>query len=606
MNPPDLLDFIVDKELLQTFHCKKNEISCMENPQTFLRQLRDYNFVPEDRYEKVSRMKSKEKMKKSIYEILDWVEENRSKDIRRFWKCVFMDVIVNHYPTMKMLHRSFLDGSYRSGTQSPEAGDTSERSPSSENEKKKTKLVKKKRKRKIIEDEEQEEAGPSSQVTPRKKKKTNKIIYTSPLKRGEKSEIWTWPIFRTQLPVTCFDKKGILHREKLAQGERCILAEKRWLTPNEFQRLAGKFDRRSWKATIRCEGETMEKLIKEGHIKFKRCKITTDKSKPSPTIKEPSLSFRKLVTDSEEEEEEEKEETAEEASSEAEEAEPSPDRLSDGSQKVFSVTCGSLTGKLHKERFATGFCGKSIRTETSWMTPKDFATAGSGQTEALWKRDIQWEGKPLNDLIMNKMLHIHSVNCDCKCCKPEENELVDQENDDECWACKSENGEVLVPCDFCPRAFHQNCHLPHVEDSQLGDERQWKCTFCMFESSQDRRAPVDRNTVMSYQMPQHTQECHYLVLSLRNADEKRAFAADPRLHLKNYSSFVTNPMWLCKVADKLQKQEYQTVGQFVSDVQLIFTNCATYHTSDEDVRAMGEKLKQLFEKQFMTAFNVNE
>uniref|UniRef100_A0A672INP6 Nuclear body protein SP140-like protein n=1 Tax=Salarias fasciatus TaxID=181472 RepID=A0A672INP6_SALFA len=320
---------------------------------------------------------------------------------------------------------------------------------------------------------------------------------------GEKSEIWTWPIFRTQLPVTCFDKKGILHREKLAQ-ERCILAEKRWLTPNEFQRLAGKFDRRSWKATIRCEGETMEKLIKV-------C-LGVHRSSDEVSLIVWLLIYNLFYN---------------------------ADRLSDGSQKVFSVTCGSLTGKLHKERFATGrFCGKSIRTETSWMTPKDFATAGSGQTEALWKRDIQWEGKPLNDLIMNKMLHIHSVNCDCKFVRCLSRQ-VDQENDDECWACKSENGEVLVPCDFCPRAFHQNCHLPHVEDSQLGF-----------------------NTCSSF-------STHQTVTG-------HVCAWFPQL--KNYSSFVTNPMWLCKVADKLQKQEYQTVGQFVSDVQLIFTNCATYHT----------------------------
>uniref|UniRef100_A0A672IPD3 Nuclear body protein SP140-like protein n=1 Tax=Salarias fasciatus TaxID=181472 RepID=A0A672IPD3_SALFA len=282
----------------------------------------------------------------------------------------------------------------------------------------------------------------------------------------EKSEIWTWPIFRTQLPVTCFDKKGILHREKLAQ-ERCILAEKRWLTPNEFQRLAGKFDRRSWKATIRCEGETMEKLIK----------VCLGVSLPNKSV---------WTLDQ-----------------------------SNNRKPCFFLICFSTSG----------FCGKSIRTETSWMTPKDFATAGSGQTEALWKRDIQWEGKPLNDLIMKPAV----VRCLSR--------QVDQENDDECWACKSENGEVLVPCDFCPRAFHQNCHLPHVEDSHF-------------------------NTCSSF-------STHQTVTG-------HVCAWFPQL--KNYSSFVTNPMWLCKVADKLQKQEYQTVGQFVSDVQLIFTNCATYHT----------------------------
>lgn len=47
--------------------------------------------------------------------------------------------------------------------------------------------------------------------------------------------------------------------------------------------------------------------------------------------------------------------------------------------------------------------------------------------------------------------------------------------------------------------------------------------------------------------------------------------------LENYSSVIQTPMWLEKVADKLQEKEYNTVGEFVSDIQLIFTNCASYN-----------------------------
>ena len=36
-------------------------------------------------------------------------------------------------------------------------------------------------------------------------------------------------------------------------------------------------------------------------------------------------------------------------------------------------------------------------------------------------------------------------------------------------------------------------------------------------------------------------------------------------------------MWLNNVVGKLQKKLYQTVGEFVSDVQLIFSNCASYN-----------------------------
>lgn len=48
----------------------------------------------------------------------------------------------------------------------------------------------------------------------------------SPLKKGEKGEIWTWPIYKNQLPVTCGDKEGALHRERLGKGEESKLKTK--------------------------------------------------------------------------------------------------------------------------------------------------------------------------------------------------------------------------------------------------------------------------------------------------------------------------------------------------------------------------------------------
>lgn len=42
----------------------------------------------------------------------------------------------------------------------------------------------------------------------------------SPLKKGEKGDIWTWAIFRSQLPVTCGLQLGTLNRDKLAKGQK--------------------------------------------------------------------------------------------------------------------------------------------------------------------------------------------------------------------------------------------------------------------------------------------------------------------------------------------------------------------------------------------------
>lgn len=46
----DPLDFLENEELLRFLHCNKTELSCMENPHTFLSQLRDHNLITEDRY----------------------------------------------------------------------------------------------------------------------------------------------------------------------------------------------------------------------------------------------------------------------------------------------------------------------------------------------------------------------------------------------------------------------------------------------------------------------------------------------------------------------------------------------------------------------------
>uniref|UniRef100_UPI0009B31604 sp110 nuclear body protein-like n=1 Tax=Monopterus albus TaxID=43700 RepID=UPI0009B31604 len=119
----DPLGFLKAKKLLQFLRQRKNQISRMENPQTFLRLLRDYDLLPEGGYK----------------------EEER--------------------PVTK-------------------------------------------RKKTVCSDEE-EQPGPSSQLNPGQRKKPKNITISSPLKKGE----------RSQLPVTCGDKKGTLYRDRMAKGQ---------------------------------------------------------------------------------------------------------------------------------------------------------------------------------------------------------------------------------------------------------------------------------------------------------------------------------------------------------------------------------------------------
>ncbi|KAF0032470.1 hypothetical protein F2P81_014760 [Scophthalmus maximus] len=417
----DPMDFLESKELLQFFHCHKTEMSCMENPHTFLRQLRDHNLIPEDRYEKVSRMKSKENLKKGLYGVLDWLERERSQHIHLFWRCALKETMMSLYPALRLLRNRLMDGSFQFDTQLPEKVEKDkekekskrkEPSVDEEEEEEQVSSVKKKRKqrRSVCDNEEEQQPGPSSQLT-----------QDSPLKKGEKSDLWNWPIYRFQLPVTCGSQEGTLCREKLAKGT----------------------------------------------------------------------------------------------------------------------------------------CGKCIRTETSWLNPVEFMIMASVQTDATWRNDIMCEGRPLSALIEANVLRIHSLLCKCRLCKPDITDLEDDKNDDECCVCK-EGVAVLVECENCPRSFHQKCHLPHVDDAILG------------------------------------------------ADEKQIFALNPSLYLENYSTAVETPMWLGNVAGKLQKKEYQTVGDFVSDVQLIFSNCASYNRANPELLAMGDRLNKLFNKEFKKVFNISE
>ncbi|XP_056300113.1 nuclear body protein SP140-like protein isoform X2 [Pseudoliparis swirei] len=621
MEPMDWLD---DEELLRFFRRCKTEMSCMEKPHTFLCQLRDYELVPEDRYKKVIRMKSKDNIRKGLYEILDWLQRERPQSVREFWSCVFKDTILNHYPTLKLLRNNLLDGSFHFDKQPEETVETEESdeekrkvlSGGEEGEEKQENSVKMKKKRKLRNgDDDEEPAGPSSQSIPRKKK-SQKKCFSSPLKKGEENHIWSWPIYKLQLPVTCGDQAGTLNRKLLAKAEKCIVVKKRWFTPSEFERFAGKRSSRNWKTSIRCQDTRLGKLIQEGHLKTGTYKGGCRKANRSlfPSGHATADEEAEEEGDDEEEEEEEGRElnegdrSRESSAAVAGEAVKNRTEQPEVARKVFRVTCRGAAGTLHAKRFSSGTCGKSIRTETSWMTPVEFLKVASCPADASWKKEIRCEEEPLSVLIEANDLRIHSLLCNCSRCKPDGTELENQKNDDECGVCRREDEDKLVMCDDCPRSFHQKCHLPHVEDVDLGDDRPWMCTFCIFGTNQGcyYQEELEREAAVSLPISQRILECQYLLLYLCTADEEQTFAVDPRLYLNDYCSVIKTPMWLGHIAHRLQKPQNRIVGEFESDVQLIFSNCALYNRDNAEILATGNRLKELFDREFKSVFNIKE
>ncbi|XP_036420038.1 nuclear body protein SP140-like protein isoform X2 [Colossoma macropomum] len=615
----DPLDFLNKEDLIRFFHCKKTEMSCMEEPNIFLHQLRDHNLVPEKLYKKVVKMRCKEKRKDGVYQILDWLEKERSDSVYLFWTCVFKDHILQKYPVLRLLRNSLMDGSFRVYENLPDPVGQTERENEPAQIKETTAKEKKKgtkRKKSAEETEEDEQPGPSCPSTPNLKKPAKKLMFSSP-KKGDKGDIWTWALFKSHLPVTCGDKEGTLYRDKLARGGKCILSNRRWFTPASFENFAGKGRSKNWKLSIRCQKTPLQKLIKDGHLQSplrkRRCVkesqqvllpvSSSESSSPhSESSAEMEHSGEEVLEEQSEEEEEESEEDEAEAEDEAEEGETGPVDPSLFQTPSLPVRCGSVSGVLYKCRFASGSRSKSIRTEECWLTPEEFVKQELTLIDGHWKKDIRCHGKTLNYLLKKKILSVHSLLCICSLCSSND-QAQDQDNDDECFICNTE-GDLLC-CDECPRAFHNQCHLPAVQDDSLGEK--WVCTFCVLKANQSWWQPTQmtEEEALGSSISQYILHCQYLLLCMYKEDIEHVFTGDPTKTISGYSKVIPDPMWLDRVKTKLQNKQYKTLDQFVSDVRLIFRNCHNFNKGNDVFDKLGSRLEEVFEKEFQTIFDIH-
>lgn len=54
-------------------------------------------------------MNTRQQKQQGVYDVLEWLEKERSQEIRSFWSCVFEDHIMQMYPTLHLLKKSLLD-----------------------------------------------------------------------------------------------------------------------------------------------------------------------------------------------------------------------------------------------------------------------------------------------------------------------------------------------------------------------------------------------------------------------------------------------------------------------------------------------------------------
>ncbi|XP_017337128.1 nuclear body protein SP140-like protein isoform X1 [Ictalurus punctatus] len=271
-----LLDLVPQEALIRFFRCKKTEISYgIDEPLLFLNQLRDHGLVPEDLYQKVIKMKSKERKQNGVYKILEWLEKQQEDCMKQFWSCVFQEHILQKYPILRSLQTSLLDGTHRINEQLPRA----EKLTGNEEKKAEQKKVGTKRKNSADETEE-EGAAPSVSSSSQKKPMLYPISEMGDSsdafeefseeqdreQEEEEEEEDSEPVALFEadvLPVSCGSVIGVLDKSRFA-GLHCksIRTDECWCTPEEFVKQGLTLTDGHWKKDILCHGKTLEYLLK--------------------------------------------------------------------------------------------------------------------------------------------------------------------------------------------------------------------------------------------------------------------------------------------------------------------------------------------------------
>ncbi|XP_064603397.1 E3 ubiquitin-protein ligase TRIM33-like isoform X2 [Liolophura sinensis] len=175
-------------------------------------------------------------------------------------------------------------------------------------------------------------------------------------------------------------------------------------------------------------------------------------------------------------------------------------------------------------------------------------------------------------------------------------------SEDYCACCH--NGGELLCCDYCPKVFHFQCHIPAVTVAPSGS---WRCTLSVpddqvriekEESRQIINAGNKRKSLVGL-TDKERRACERILLELFSHEASTPFHEPVSKSVPNYYKIITNPMDFTNIKCKLSRQHfnhYSTVGEFLSDVKLVFTNCAIYNSELSEVGRAGKTVFAFLEK----------
>ncbi|XP_070695399.1 E3 ubiquitin-protein ligase TRIM33 isoform X2 [Pempheris klunzingeri] len=165
------------------------------------------------------------------------------------------------------------------------------------------------------------------------------------------------------------------------------------------------------------------------------------------------------------------------------------------------------------------------------------------------------------------------------------------EDPNEDWCAVCINGGDLLCCDHCPKVFHMKCHVPTIKIFPKGD---FLCTFCRSVSTPEIEYCVDSRKTSSKQglSPEDQRRCERLLLNIFCHELSVGFREPVPSSVPNYYKIIKQPMDLKKVKRKLQlrsSQFYQSTQEFVSDIRLVFKNCAKYNEMSRIIQVYDEE-----------------
>ncbi|KTG02502.1 hypothetical protein cypCar_00046232 [Cyprinus carpio] len=103
-NPMDF-GFFTDKNLFDFFCQNKTKMSTIEVPLMFLRHLKDNGLITDELYQNLENTGGDD----GVYCALDYIEKRGKKNVRKFWKCVSQEHILERYPQLSEITAALMN-----------------------------------------------------------------------------------------------------------------------------------------------------------------------------------------------------------------------------------------------------------------------------------------------------------------------------------------------------------------------------------------------------------------------------------------------------------------------------------------------------------------